>query len=127
MQAIKALHAGQLHSYLVREHPRTLEELYDNFHKFGRSEVLHFHNLDQQRKVSKENEASRLTKCNKSREGTMSFKNAHKQIHIIDLDGCGPPENWEKNFRPPQLDNRNRTFETRKDYHHPIGGYTSRG
>jgi hypothetical protein len=30
-QAIKALCAGQLYSHLVREHPRTLEELYDNF------------------------------------------------------------------------------------------------
>jgi hypothetical protein len=30
-QAIKALRAGQLHSHLVRERPKTLEELYDNF------------------------------------------------------------------------------------------------
>jgi hypothetical protein len=44
-QAIKALHAGQLHSDLVREHPRTLEELYDEFHKFSRVEVLHFRKL----------------------------------------------------------------------------------
>jgi hypothetical protein len=30
-QAIKALCVGQLHSHLVRERPRTLEELYDTF------------------------------------------------------------------------------------------------
>jgi hypothetical protein len=30
-QAIKVLRVGQLHSHLVRECPRTLEELYDNF------------------------------------------------------------------------------------------------
>jgi hypothetical protein len=30
-QAIKILHAGQLHRHLVREHPRTLEELYEEF------------------------------------------------------------------------------------------------
>jgi hypothetical protein len=36
----------------------------------------------------------------------MSFNNAHKQIHNIDLDGCGPLENWEKNFGPPQLRNK---------------------
>jgi hypothetical protein len=47
MQSIKVLHAGQLHNYLVRERPRTLEELYDNFRKFCRSEVLHFRKLDQ--------------------------------------------------------------------------------
>jgi hypothetical protein len=46
MQAIKALCAGQLHSYLVQECPRTLEELYDNFRKFSRSKVLHFLKLD---------------------------------------------------------------------------------
>jgi hypothetical protein len=100
-QAIKALHIGQLHSYLVREHPRTLEELYDNFCKFSRSEVLHFCKLDQQKKVPKEKEASRPTKYNKSRESTKSFNNVHKQIYIIDSNGCGPPENLEKNFGPP--------------------------
>jgi hypothetical protein len=31
MQAIKALCVSQLHSHLVRERPRTLEELYDEF------------------------------------------------------------------------------------------------
>jgi hypothetical protein len=30
-QATKMLHVGQLHSHLVRERPRTLEKLYDNF------------------------------------------------------------------------------------------------
>jgi hypothetical protein len=48
-KAIKALCAGQLHSYLVWEHPRTLEELYDNFHKFSKLEVLHFRKLELQR------------------------------------------------------------------------------
>jgi hypothetical protein len=48
----------------------------------------------------------------------MSFDNVHKKIHNIDLNGCRPPENWEKNFGPPQLENRNRDFDTRKDYHH---------
>jgi hypothetical protein len=51
-QGIKALRAGKLHSYLVREHRRTLEELYDNFHKFSRLEVLLFRKLEQQKKGS---------------------------------------------------------------------------
>jgi hypothetical protein len=92
-QAIKVMHVGQLHSYLVREHLRTLEELYDNFWKFSRSEVLHFCKLGQQRKVSNENEGSRPTKYSKSRESTQNFDIPHKQVHIIDSDGCGPPEN----------------------------------
>jgi hypothetical protein len=61
-QAIKALHADHLHSHLVREHPKTLEELYDNFQKFSRSEVLHFRKLEQQRKVPKESENPRPAK-----------------------------------------------------------------
>jgi hypothetical protein len=65
--------------------------------------VLHFHKLDQQRKVPKKSEASRPTNYNKSRENTMSFDIPHKKIHIIDSDVCGPSENWEKNFGPSQL------------------------
>jgi hypothetical protein len=57
----------------------------------------------------------------------MSFENAHKQIHNIESDGCGPPENWENNFGPPQVENKDKAFETRKDYHHPRGIYTRRG
>jgi hypothetical protein len=87
--------------------------------------VLHFHKLDQQRKVPKENKASRPTQYSKSRESTMSFNTPHKQIHNIDSDGCGPPENWKKNYGPPQLKSRSRTFDTKRDYHHPRGGYTS--
>jgi hypothetical protein len=46
-QAIKALCASQLHNHLVSERSRTLEELYDEFCKFSRAEVLHFHKLGQ--------------------------------------------------------------------------------
>jgi hypothetical protein len=112
---------------MVRERLRTLEELYDNFDKFIRSEALYFRKLDQQRNVPKENEASRLTNYNKSRKSIMCFNNVTKQIHSIDSDGCGPPKIWETNFGPPRPENRNRVFDTRKDYHHPRGGYTSRG
>jgi hypothetical protein len=101
--------------------------LYHNFRKFNRSEVLHFSKLDQQRKVPKENRASRPTKYSKSRESTMSFDDAYKQIHNINSDGCGPPENWEKIFEPLQQENKNIAFATRKDYHHPRGSYTNRG
>jgi hypothetical protein len=127
MQAIKALYAGQLHSHLVRECPKTLEELYDNFQKFSRSEVLYFHKLDQQRKVPKESESSRPTKYSKSRENVMNFDTSHKQVHSINSDGCGPPESWEKKFGPPQSKNRSRTFDSRREYHNPRGNYTNRG
>jgi hypothetical protein len=55
--------------------------------------VLHFRKLDQQRKVPKLNEASRPSRYNNSRESTMMFNSAHKQIHKIDSDRSGQPEN----------------------------------
>jgi hypothetical protein len=99
MQAIKALHASQLHSHLVREHPKMHKELYEEFQKISRSEVSHFHKLDQQRKTTNENEGSRPFKYNKGKEGATSFDTARKQVHSIDFEGSGPPENQEKNFR----------------------------
>jgi hypothetical protein len=99
MQAIKELCIGQLHSHLVRECLRTQEELYDNFQNFSRVEVLHFRNLGQQRKLTNESECSWPNKYIKNRESTTSFDPSHKQVHDIDLDGCGPTENWEKNLR----------------------------
>jgi hypothetical protein len=123
-QAIKAQRASQLHSHLVRERLRTLEKLYDNFRKFSKSEVLHFHKLGQQRKTVNENQGSRPTKYNKSRENTSNFDTTHKQVHSIDSDGCGPQENWEKNFRPPRLESESRTYTPRRDCH-PRGGYSN--
>jgi hypothetical protein len=52
-QAIKALRVGPLHSHLVREWPKIVPELYDQFAKFSKSEIQHFHKLEQQRKISK--------------------------------------------------------------------------
>jgi hypothetical protein len=125
-QAIKALRAGQLHSHLVREHPRTLEELYDNFRKFSRSEVLQFHKPGQQRKIINENKSSRPTKCTKNRENTSNFDTTYKQIHSIDSDRCGSPKNCEKNSRPSWLESESRTYNPKRDYH-PRGGCSNRG
>jgi hypothetical protein len=59
VQAIKALCVGPLHSHLVRERPKLVPELYEQFTKFSKSEIQHFHKLEQQRKVSKPNKAPR--------------------------------------------------------------------
>jgi hypothetical protein len=63
-QAIKALSAGPLHSHMVRERPKIVAELYEEFIKFSKLEVLHFRKLDQQRKAPKHDEAPRLTRYN---------------------------------------------------------------
>jgi hypothetical protein len=92
VQAIKALRVGPLHSYLVRERQKTIAELYEEFSKFSKSEVLHFRNLEQQRKAPKHNEASRTAYYNDNQ------RNYPKQVCNIDSDDCGPTENWENNF-----------------------------
>jgi hypothetical protein len=67
--------------------------LYEEFWKFSRSEVSHFHELDQQRKVTSENEGSRPFKYTRNKEGAASFDTTCKKVHSIDSDGCGSPEN----------------------------------
>jgi hypothetical protein len=46
-QAIKALHTGPLHNHLVRERPKIVAKLYNEFTKFSKSDVLHFRKLEQ--------------------------------------------------------------------------------
>jgi hypothetical protein len=86
VQAIKALREGPLHSHLVRELPKTVPELYDHFAKFTKSEIQHFHKLEQQRKVPKSDEAPR-PRCNDNQ------LNYLKPVLNIDSNGRGPPEN----------------------------------
>jgi hypothetical protein len=88
-QDIKALRVGPLHSHLVREQPKTVLELYEQFAKFSKSGIQHFRKLEQQRKISKPNEAPRP----RHNESQHSYP---KPMHNIDSDGCGPPENCEK-------------------------------
>jgi hypothetical protein len=55
-----------------------LEELYVEFRKFSRAEVLHFHKLGQQRKAADENESSIPFKYNKGKEVAPTFDVTHK-------------------------------------------------
>jgi hypothetical protein len=56
-QAIKALRARPLHNHLVRERPKTVSELYEQFAKFNKSKIQYFRKLEQQRKISKVDKA----------------------------------------------------------------------
>jgi hypothetical protein len=89
--------------------------------------VSHFRKLDQQTKVTSENEGSRPFKYTRNKEGVGSFNIVHKQVHGIDSNGSGPPENWDKNFRPLRSESKNRIFDSRKDHQQNRGGYPSRG
>jgi hypothetical protein len=80
---------------LVREQPKIVAKLYEEFTKFSKSEVLHFRKLEQQRKAPKHDEAPRPPGYNDNQ------RTYPKQVHNIDSNSCGPSENWEKNFGPP--------------------------
>jgi hypothetical protein len=80
--------------------------------------------MGQQRKTMNENKGSSPAKYSKSGENSPHSDTTHKQVHSIDSNGCGPPENWEKNFRPPRLESEIRTYTPRKDYN-PRGSYSN--
>jgi hypothetical protein len=101
------LRVGPLHSHLVREWPKIVPELYEKFAKFSKSEVQHFHMLEQQRKTPKPDEAP-MPPCYVD-----SQRSYPKQVHIIDSDGCEPLEDWEKNFGPPPQERNLRAFDQR--------------
>jgi hypothetical protein len=84
---------------------KTVPELYKQFAKFSKMEVSYFHKLVQQRKAPKNDEASRPARYNDNQCGYP------KLVHNIDSDGCGPPEDWEKNFGPPPQERNQRAFD----------------
>jgi hypothetical protein len=48
-----------MHNQLVREQTKIVPELYEQFTEFSKSEIQYFCKLEQQRKVSKPDEALR--------------------------------------------------------------------
>jgi hypothetical protein len=60
-------------------------ELHEQFAKFRKSEIQHFRKLEQQRKISKPDEAP-------IPHHSENQRNYPKLMHNIDSDGCGPPE-----------------------------------
>jgi hypothetical protein len=119
-QAIKALCAGPLHSHLVKEHPKTVSELYEHFDKFSKFEIQHFHMLEHQRKILKPDEAPRP--CHNE-----SHHNYPKLVHNIDSKGCGPLENWEKNYGIASQQTNQRTSDQRFNQYSQRGGSMNRG
>jgi hypothetical protein len=119
VQAIKALWAGPLHSHLVREWPKIVMELYEQFAKFSKSDVQHFGKHEQQRKNTRTDKATRPPRYNDSQ------RIYPKLVHSIDFDGCGPPENWEKIFGTPSQERNPRAFNQRSAQYNKIASYSS--
>jgi hypothetical protein len=109
-----------LHSHLVRERPKIVPELYDQFAKFNKSEIQHFRKLEQQRKVAKLDEASRPLYGD-------SHHNYPKQVHNIGPDSDGASENWNKGYREPSHHSDSRTLNQRSPQSNQRGGASNRG
>jgi hypothetical protein len=50
-----------------------------------------------------------------------------KPVHKIDSDGCGPPENWEKNFGPPPQERNLRISDQRYTQYNQRGVVPNHG
>jgi hypothetical protein len=50
-----------------------------------------------------------------------------KLVHNIYFDGCGPPENLEKNFGGPSQERNPRAFDQRSPQYNQRGGALNRG
>jgi hypothetical protein len=71
---------------LVRERPKIVLKLYDQFAKISKSGIQHFHKLEQQWKVTKPDEAPRGHYSD-------NHRNYPKLMHNIGLDDEGPSKN----------------------------------
>jgi hypothetical protein len=118
-QAIKALWVGPLHNHLVKERPKTVPELYDQFAKFSKSKIHHFRKLEQQRKTPRPDEASR----------PRYNENQHypRPVHSIDSEGGGQLESWEKNYGAPSHPAQDRTSDQRFNQYNQRGEPVNRG
>jgi hypothetical protein len=102
-QAIKTLRVGPLRIHLVRERLKTVSKLYNQFAKFSKSEIQHFHKLEQQRKLAKPDKAPR------PRYGD-SHRSYLKLVHNIGPDSDGASDNWNKGYREPSHHSDSRTL-----------------
>jgi hypothetical protein len=80
--AISGLRAGVLYSHCIRDPPNNLQELYQLFEKYARSEELHQRKVESQRKPKDPPQSSRTwTKPSQSDSGRDSH--SQQQVHNI--------------------------------------------
>jgi hypothetical protein len=80
--AISGLRAGVLYSHCIRDPPKNLQELYQLFEKYARSEELHQRKVESQRKPKDPPQSSRMwTRPSQSDSGRVSC--SQQQVHNI--------------------------------------------
>jgi hypothetical protein len=80
--AINGLRAGVLYSHCIRDPPKNLQELYQLFEKYARSEELHQHKVESQRKPKDPPQSSR-TWTSSSQLDSGRDNRSQQQVHNI--------------------------------------------
>jgi hypothetical protein len=106
-QAIKVIRAGPLHSHLVREQPKTVLELYEQFAKFSKSEIQYFRKLESREKFQSQTTPQDLA--------TMKASTAT-------LNLC-----TTSNYGTPSQQTNQRTSDQRFNQYSQRGGSTNQG
>jgi hypothetical protein len=120
-QAIKALHVGSLHNHLVRERPKTVQELYENFEKFSKSEVLHFRKLEQQRKAPKKMKPPGQLVITEEDQTTLAMI-VHRSMLTTLTQMVAVHQKIRRKYLAHLHQNRKRGFDNRKDQYNQRGG-----
>jgi hypothetical protein len=80
--AISGLRAGVLYSHCIRDPPKNLQELYQLFEKYARSEELHQRNVESQRKPKDPSQSSQ-TLTRPSQPDSGRDNRSQQQVHNI--------------------------------------------
>jgi hypothetical protein len=80
--AISGLRAGVLYSHCIRDPPKNLQELYQPFEKYARSEELHQRKVESQRKPKDPPQSSR-TWTRPSQPDSRQDSHSQQQVHNI--------------------------------------------
>jgi hypothetical protein len=80
--AISGLRAGVLYSHYIRDPPKNLQELYQLFEKYARSEELHQRKVESQRKPKDPPQSSR-TWTRPSQSDSGQDNRSQQQMHNI--------------------------------------------
>jgi hypothetical protein len=103
--AISGLRAGVLYSHCIRDPPRNLQELYQLFEKYARSEELHQRKVESQRKPKDPPQTSRTwtrpSQADSGRDGrnqqqVHNIANQHPLVRPLAARSI-PPGTWKRN------------------------------
>jgi hypothetical protein len=105
--AISSLRAGFLYSHCIRDPPKSLQELYQLFEKYARSEELHQCKIESQRKPKDPPQSSRTwTRPVQPYSGWDNLN--HQQVHNIANQHPARETTHRQEYHPQGRDNDTR-------------------